>query len=913
MYNLIEMQNKLKSLSKEQLMQVLKSGSVPQYMVVSELNRRKNMESDQARREATDGANTVTQEVINAVGVPQGGIAQLAGAMNAQTDNTQNTGVMQMAEGGVVKMQEAGSGLAAILKYLKSLDSDEDETSLYDPENAIGLYDPEKHDPPSMSDFSSLKEMMDYSKKIAAERYKGLRDVYMAEGGVVKMKTAGSVRTDKEYIAELKRLYPEVYELYKDNYNEKDLADMARAYLEGSVSTPDETGLEALEAPRRFDLLKRLTTDPSRRKVDKARKAIKDSIEERELQARQETLQRLRDRDRFYIGADPIHSDGGFSEQLKGTVVPVPLSSSLRDKIQTSIPNNMSGPSVATDRPLNMANVSQPELGPMFPLVSSNRPIAEPTNLPVNTSPAFTSMLPNMSQKDAEFGGDAKDAAIKRYLATGPRDSYRPEVRPFSKQLDPFGGYGTFINNEQNRPFRPSPVDMLDAFNQGEIYKDDPRTPEVRDAVLDVLNREDGTFPTGRNLTDRAMLDVDKRAIDFIKSDTYQPPSEIYPFLLGGDPRAIAKFQGESPEEVQAISDRLAREAAAGEVAKEQGFYTEQDNAAQSVFDEAIAKQQAMLDTDADAAMLETLKTTKEAESGLNAVPFPFTDKSLGEVIVDSGEYAVKGVGNLLETAKELPITEAVTQVGGDIKDLISEGIQADKIVRGKISDYLFGEDVPKEGEGSLTAAESTASKANEAVETKTEIDPTQAALNKIIENQQKQAEASNMSLSKYLEGLEEDREFAKAMALVDVGAKLMEPSPTFGEGVGKALQKGNKSLREGLNSYNKNKLAVLALDSRIKAAKASASARAGIAGAQLQTAALSAERDALLDDLNLLKLQLDPDKPDPKQVDRLRELQRKVTDLNNQIRTASGLATLASVGADSGNIFGSYDVTKTG
>ena len=59
--------------------------------------------------------------------------------------------------------------------------------------------------------------------------------------------------------------------------------------------------------------------------------------------------------------------------------------------------------------------------------------------------------------------------------------------------------------------------------------------------------------------------------------------------------------------------------------------------------------------------------------------------------------------------------------------------------------------------------------------------------------------------------------------------------------------------------------------------------------------------------------MQLDPDKPDPKQVDRLRELQRKVTDLNNQIRTASGLATLASVGADGGNIFGSYDVTKTG
>ena len=142
MYNLIEMQNKLKGLSKEQLMQVLNSGSVPQYMVVSELNRRKNMESDQARRETTDGANTVTQEVINAVGVPQGGIVQLASAMNAQTDNTQNTGVMQMATGGVAKMQTAGK-----------------------PKDA-------------------LEEL------------------------------------NKQAVAELKRLYPEVYEQYKDNPRE---------------------------------------------------------------------------------------------------------------------------------------------------------------------------------------------------------------------------------------------------------------------------------------------------------------------------------------------------------------------------------------------------------------------------------------------------------------------------------------------------------------------------------------------------------------------------------------------------------------------------------------------------------------------------------------------------------------------
>ena len=49
---------------------------------------------------------------------------------------------------------------------------------------------------------------------------------------------------------------------------------------------------------------------------------------------------------------------------------------------------------------------------------------------------------------------------------------------------------------------------------------------------------------------------------------------------------------------------------------------------------------------------------------------------------------------------------------------------------------------------------------------------------------------------------------------------------------------------------------------------------------------------------------------PDAKSSIQIKELQRQIADLNNQIRTASGLATLASVGADSGNIFGSYDLT---
>ena len=85
-----------------------------------------------------------------------------------------------------------------------------------------------------------------------------------------------------------------------------------------------------------------------------------------------------------------------------------------------------------------------------------------------------------------------------------------------------------------------------------------------------------------------------QRAREFYITDTFILPELIY----SGDPREIAKLKGASDKEIQDISDRLAKEAQADEVAKEQGFFTEQDNAAQSVFDEAIAKQAAMVEAE---------------------------------------------------------------------------------------------------------------------------------------------------------------------------------------------------------------------------------------------------------------------------------------------------------------------------
>lgn len=136
--------------------------------------------------------------------------------------------------------------------------------------------------------------------------------------------------------------------------------------------------------------------------------------------------------------------------------------------------------------------------------------------------------------------------------------------------------------------------------------------------------------------------EMGQRAREYYDTDTFTPPSEIYSDLLGGDPRAIARYQGESPEEVQAISDRLAREAAAEEAAKEQGFFTEKDEDIQSEFDEAIAKQQAMLDADADAAALEDLKTTAEEIEEKKKEIDPETLPVLGEEDADADAKAAQ-------------------------------------------------------------------------------------------------------------------------------------------------------------------------------------------------------------------------------------------------------------------------------
>lgn len=119
--NILQVQDRLKGLSEQQLAQEMQmpSGMAPQFLVLSELQRRKRVRDEFQAQQGKGQMTTVAQDAVAAAGVPQAPMAQMATAMAPQTDVTQNTGIaalpaapapeepQMMSSGGPVrKMQE---------------------------------------------------------------------------------------------------------------------------------------------------------------------------------------------------------------------------------------------------------------------------------------------------------------------------------------------------------------------------------------------------------------------------------------------------------------------------------------------------------------------------------------------------------------------------------------------------------------------------------------------------------------------------------------------------------------------------------------------------------------------------------------------------------------------------------------
>ena len=100
------------------------TGSAPQFLVLGELKRRKQMRDDYNRQQNAD-MKTVAEEVVTAAGAPQEGIMQMARSLNPNTNMAQDTGLAQatpvtptqapqpqapqmMSDGGIMRLQTGG-------------------------------------------------------------------------------------------------------------------------------------------------------------------------------------------------------------------------------------------------------------------------------------------------------------------------------------------------------------------------------------------------------------------------------------------------------------------------------------------------------------------------------------------------------------------------------------------------------------------------------------------------------------------------------------------------------------------------------------------------------------------------------------------------------------------------------------
>jgi len=110
--NLFELQERLKDFSQDQLVNEMQAptGTAPQYLVLSELQRRQRMMMEEQAQMPQD-QTTVAQDAVAAAGVPQAGLSGMAQAMAPRTDMDMNTGVAP-----VERMQQGG--LAGISRDL---------------------------------------------------------------------------------------------------------------------------------------------------------------------------------------------------------------------------------------------------------------------------------------------------------------------------------------------------------------------------------------------------------------------------------------------------------------------------------------------------------------------------------------------------------------------------------------------------------------------------------------------------------------------------------------------------------------------------------------------------------------------------------------------------------------------------
>ena len=116
MLNILQIEDRLKDMSKDSVIQALNNPNptIPPFLALAELNRRKRMEDEMAMRRA-ENQPTVAEQLVAAAGMPMQETSDMAMNMAPKTNMAQNTGANQMMAREMLEEETPGMSYGGLL------------------------------------------------------------------------------------------------------------------------------------------------------------------------------------------------------------------------------------------------------------------------------------------------------------------------------------------------------------------------------------------------------------------------------------------------------------------------------------------------------------------------------------------------------------------------------------------------------------------------------------------------------------------------------------------------------------------------------------------------------------------------------------------------------------------------------
>ena len=392
----------------------------------------------------------------------------------------------------------------------------------------------------------------------------------MADGGILRLQAGGTINA----IANLKVNYPDIYATVKDDPEQLRLT---AEYFLNVAEDPAQTGLESLAAPREYDLMKRMFSDPTRGDIiDQQKRDAAEFGDDYALDQRAQSLINQRQAElagNEMLFDDPAGPEGKVREFVSGTTGPTPVVSVPAMAAAPAMPSG--DLSYAINPALDGVVMPAPDMGVKTPSGFGEDPMPAPS---MDAAPDVSGLTEEQARRLYLSGRDYEESdvpAIVDMLNRGREfqqsDMYTPPEKIYD--LGPRGQ----LKYEMDE--NASPIEQYRAFT-------DTSNRLAREAAADERTKEDAFFAAedarfdAQRRMDQALdrkMDADARARDLTIDEKVGGLAERLidaaltpsgPGMTKGDPLTIPaggiaeimppKSEAEKAAEAAALADKVA-------------------------------------------------------------------------------------------------------------------------------------------------------------------------------------------------------------------------------------------------------------------------------------------------------------------------------------------------------------------